>query len=59
MKKYACVNCDGPVTSHHSTDKVERYVGPKQEEKKVFVTGLGTWNCARCGHGVKAKRSKA
>lgn len=56
---YVCATCDGPVTNHHSTDKVERFVGPKQEEIKPFVRGLGHWHCTRCGCGVKVKRSKA
>ena len=55
---YQCANCDGKVTNHFMTEKVERYVGPRQEEIKPFVRGLGHWSCVKCGPGVKVKRIK-
>lgn len=55
---YQCANCDSSVTNYSTTEKVERYVGPKQEEIKPFVRGLGHWSCVKCGTGVKVKRIK-
>lgn len=56
---FQCAQCGGDkVYNNHERLQHERLVGPKQETSKMMVRGLGTWNCPKCGVGVKVKRSK-